>query len=235
MSTPPSGWYPDPEAPEFLRYWDGEQWTNQFTHAVQGRIRPTATPDDEPLASPLVRLLAELVDATTILPVILVLGWPFISRISDANWSDLESQVGNAGELTSGAAGSVSTTMPLLGLLIVAMAVSATYRLAMWRWRSATLGQLAFSLRVRPWSSDVPVHWRAALIRSTVQTAFLPLLAVPTIGWIAILWPLTDAVWTLRDDRRQTLHDKLAGTCVVGGADEDDLEDEGISLVSDPE
>jgi len=27
MTTPPAGWYPDPHHPEWLRYWDGAQWT----------------------------------------------------------------------------------------------------------------------------------------------------------------------------------------------------------------
>jgi hypothetical protein len=27
MATPPAGWYPDPESPNQMRYWDGGQWT----------------------------------------------------------------------------------------------------------------------------------------------------------------------------------------------------------------
>ncbi|MCT1394675.1 excalibur calcium-binding domain-containing protein [Microbacterium sp. p3-SID338] len=29
MSTPPAGWFPDPENPKQTRWWDGEQWTAQ--------------------------------------------------------------------------------------------------------------------------------------------------------------------------------------------------------------
>ena len=27
MPTAPTGWYPDPQQPARLRYWDGAQWT----------------------------------------------------------------------------------------------------------------------------------------------------------------------------------------------------------------
>jgi hypothetical protein len=27
VPTPPANWYPDPEQPARLRYWDGGQWT----------------------------------------------------------------------------------------------------------------------------------------------------------------------------------------------------------------
>lgn len=34
MTTPPQGWYPDPQRPATLRYWDGRQWTSQTTPAT---------------------------------------------------------------------------------------------------------------------------------------------------------------------------------------------------------
>jgi resuscitation-promoting factor RpfB len=30
----PQGWYPDPQQPELLRWWDGTQWTNQTQPAL---------------------------------------------------------------------------------------------------------------------------------------------------------------------------------------------------------
>jgi hypothetical protein len=32
VSTPPAGWYPDPESPDSgrARYWDGERWTEEY-------------------------------------------------------------------------------------------------------------------------------------------------------------------------------------------------------------
>lgn len=35
-STPPSGWYPDPESSSRQRYWDGSQWTEHTAPAAGG-------------------------------------------------------------------------------------------------------------------------------------------------------------------------------------------------------
>ena len=37
--TTPAGWYPDPQSPDSLRYWDGGHWTN---HSAPGT--PPLTP-----------------------------------------------------------------------------------------------------------------------------------------------------------------------------------------------
>jgi hypothetical protein len=37
MTTPPptpAGWYPDPQAPGYQRYWDGSQWTEHVAPLV---------------------------------------------------------------------------------------------------------------------------------------------------------------------------------------------------------
>jgi hypothetical protein len=48
--TPPAGWFPDPEEPNLIRYWDGSAWTDQ-----RMARQPAATPvavDGRPIAVP---------------------------------------------------------------------------------------------------------------------------------------------------------------------------------------
>ena len=40
------------------------------------------------------------------------------------------------------------------------------------------------------------------------------------LSYIGTLYLLLDVLWPLRDARRQALHDKFAGTCVVRRADQ---------------
>ena len=43
MSESPAGWYPDPQDPRYLRYWDGAAWTDQVA-----ALSPGATPPPLP-------------------------------------------------------------------------------------------------------------------------------------------------------------------------------------------
>jgi hypothetical protein len=42
-STPPAGWYSDPQHPGRERLWEGTRWTNEFRKAVGWTTPPTAT------------------------------------------------------------------------------------------------------------------------------------------------------------------------------------------------
>lgn len=44
MTTPPANWYPDPQQPTQLRYWDGAQWTEHVAPALQAAPAPAAAP-----------------------------------------------------------------------------------------------------------------------------------------------------------------------------------------------
>lgn len=56
-TTPPAGWYPDPGDATQVRYWDGQQWTDQLAPANrqpqhQAAPTPTAAPDSDRAAAP---------------------------------------------------------------------------------------------------------------------------------------------------------------------------------------
>ena len=77
------------------------------------------------------------------------------------------------------------------------------------RW-NATLGKMAVGLRVRR-PDGSPATWREALLRPLLPTFGGVANLVPGVGLIALL----DYFWMLWDERKQTVHDKIASTIVV--------------------
>jgi uncharacterized RDD family membrane protein YckC len=72
-------------------------------------------------------------------------------------------------------------------------------------WRGRSIGKMAVGLEVVTARDGSPIHYGHAFGRAL--TAF-------GIGVIPFAF-LVDDLWPLRDERRQTLHDKVAGTIVV--------------------
>ncbi|MFS0911267.1 DUF2510 domain-containing protein [Microbacterium sp. 179-I 3D2 NHS] len=52
MSQPPAAWHPDPENPNQLRWWDGNQWTSATAPAPAAATAATPVPNTESLAAP---------------------------------------------------------------------------------------------------------------------------------------------------------------------------------------
>lgn len=61
MSNPQPGWYPDPEAPERQRFWDGTKWTEARAYPVAAAGEPAgvgapvaeaAVPDEKRKSNP---------------------------------------------------------------------------------------------------------------------------------------------------------------------------------------
>lgn len=88
----------------------------------------------------------------------------------------------------------------LLGIISLGV-VNVVYFVGLWAWRSQTLGQMVVNVRV------VRLDGGALDLRTAVLRFLGYLVCVLTlgIGFLPILW----------DERRQGLHDKIAGTCVV--------------------
>ncbi|GAA4358103.1 RDD family protein [Angustibacter luteus] len=102
-------------------------------------------------------------------------------------------------------------------LFIISLAwvlVSLLYNVGFLLWRDATPGKLVFGLMVRRW---VPGEALTVLV---VVRRWLGFEAASVLSYIGTLYLLLDVLWPLRDARRQALHDKIAGTCVVRRADQ---------------
>jgi hypothetical protein len=52
MSNPMPGWYPDPEAPERQRFWDGTKWTEARAYPVAGADGAAAPAGAAPAGAP---------------------------------------------------------------------------------------------------------------------------------------------------------------------------------------
>jgi uncharacterized RDD family membrane protein YckC len=73
--------------------------------------------------------------------------------------------------------------------------------------KGQTLGKMVWGVRVRDAATGGPLGPAKAALRYIVPA----LLSIVTFG---LIW-LPDGLWLFRDRRRQTLHDKLAGSLVV--------------------
>jgi uncharacterized RDD family membrane protein YckC len=93
------------------------------------------------------------------------------------------------------------------------------------RWKGGTPGKLMLGMRVRlreqagtlPWSSIIArMILQFGVIWTLMIVAFLTGSVMMFVVWILVsMVMLLDPLWATWDSKRQTLHDKLAGTNVV--------------------
>lgn len=153
---------------------------------------PSAEHRTAPLAR---RLLAAVTDVALVGCLALAVGLMRVD-IAAAAGGSLSEMVGVALEV----AATASVVAIVMGLAHEIVGV------AVW---GRTLGKWAFDLAVRRTDGQDPVGWYAASIRAGVP--FVSGLA-PMVGQFA---PAVVYGWLLRDQDRQGLHDKAAGTVVV--------------------
>ncbi|GAA1476343.1 hypothetical protein GCM10009623_07890 [Nocardioides aestuarii] len=235
---PAAGWYADPGASPgsgVVRWWDGSAWTDHVAGGAPapyaaGRVGP-ATPDGQELAGWWRRVAAFVLDS--IVGVIAALPFTLPAQISVqremlAQQEDLMRRI-EAGETVSpGDFFALWTTgyADHWVLLIVAPAVVVlVYHALFLRWRGRTPGKMALGLRVRPRTEDGRLGWSVIARRLAVQFLLVQLLqvavfvggslAVAVVAWLAVLvFSLADPLCAL-GVRRQTIHDRAAGTVVV--------------------
>jgi uncharacterized RDD family membrane protein YckC len=242
MTSPAPGWYPDPHVPTQMRWWDGSSWTDDtyertipldagpapsartgqpaqstaggtaWTSQSGGTAVAARTEDGVPLAAWGWRALARTVDAILVNVLALVLAFPATADVfrvfSEQVSASLQSAQSSAGD-----AGSWVTDPRLVKafgvITLVEIVVSLVYEMGFLLWRQATPGKLMVGLRVRPWQPG------ARLAPNVVARRWLASEGASSIPNIGLLYYVFDVLWPLRDPRRQALHDKFAGTCVV--------------------
>lgn len=233
MTTPTPGWYPDPQLSTQMRWWDGQTWTADVYERVEPpggylsegaatsstatassatavQARPagpvTTTDDGAQLASWRRRVAARLIDAVITTPLILVLCLPLVTDLVQ-HLGDVLAEQENATTIDPFAIYDTQSLRDLGIIGLVSLIVSLAYEMGFLLWRAATPGKLLLGLRVRRWT---PGEHLAASVIARRWIGYQGLGQV-----LGGLYSIIDGLWPLWDPRRQALHDKLAGTCVV--------------------
>jgi uncharacterized RDD family membrane protein YckC len=245
MSVTPGaqGWYPDAYDPSILRWFDGALWTAHTSPRTQpgpwqpgvAPGGPTTTPyaaaqqpptpgyaayppvtppygsgwqlpgpqyapgvkvlpDGAVLAEWWRRLLANLIDSVVLFVVVAFAWIPW--------YGDLLAQVYS---------GNTRTTTTVTMMALVSGAIGLVYEIGFLAWKQATLGKMALGTVVRR-LADPQLTLGDVLKRQILRVGGTLVAIVSTAGsYISLI----DPAWLLWDPKRQTLHDKIAGTVVV--------------------
>jgi uncharacterized RDD family membrane protein YckC len=138
-----------------------------------------------------IRVAGWLIDLLVLAPVYLVFAVALIAR-TDGIDTDQAALLSLGGEF--------------VGWALALAAIGYLYQLLMIAKWNATVGKFATGLRVRRLDGS-PAGWREAALRPLLET----LLGLVNLGLVRLI----DCLWMLWDRRKQTLHDKIAGTIVV--------------------
>jgi uncharacterized RDD family membrane protein YckC len=103
--------------------------------------------------------------------------------------------------------------------------ITAAYLLAAWLGQGrATVGMRLLSLRIGAVANGAPLTLRQAIVRVALLGIVLwPLVAIPTIGVVGaaafLVWPFVLLISAIVHPKRQGIHDRVAGTAIVGPAE----------------
>lgn len=188
-----------PQAPQQQGYYQQAPVEAQWMHAIK------TTADGVPLASWGRRVAAWLIDGVILAVVAGTIAWLATPALQQ-NMTRM---------LDAAAQGDRATATQLQGELVgpsiqfglVLWLVVTAYCLVFWTTTGQTIGKMALGISVRRAAEPGPLPIGTALLRRLV----------PLAGEFISLLTLIDYLWPLWDDKRQALHDKLAGTQVVMG------------------
>jgi uncharacterized RDD family membrane protein YckC len=197
----PQQQYPYQQAPQY----PGAPQGNQWMYAVK------TTADGVPLATWGRRLAAWLIDG-----VILMIGSVILVRIFVPDYADTIQRFVDATTAQDQTAmenllGQVTSQAVRVG--IVTWVFITLYCLAFWTTLAQTPGKMVLGISVRRTDRPGPLDIATAFKRRLISVIQI----VPLVSGVYFIVFLLDYLWPLWDDKRQALHDKVAGTQVVVG------------------
>lgn len=211
--APPQGW----GAPQHSQQgWGGpqQQGWNQQPHATQ-----LTTQDGQPLAGYGERAGAYLIDTLVLgLLNLVCAGWAWWLFMADylAYSQDLMgSGQGDAQPPTFSEAISLMDYRFFFIAIGISLVISAIYNVGFLAARGATPGKLLVGISVRRVDAPGRLGVGVSFMRMVLPLALKVLSALTCL--LDVVGRAVDLLWPLKDERRQALHDKIAGTQVVKG------------------
>ena len=180
-------------------------------------LGPT-TPDGVPLAGPMQRLGARIIDGviTSVLTAIVGATWiidyvAWFGGIFEDMVRDAERGVTTVDQ--------VAVQEEMIGFLVpiilISLVVSVLYETLFLVKRGATPGKMLLGISVRRTQTPGPPRLVDALKRQAIPVGCNIGGLLPLVSFITMVVYLLDPAWMLWDKRRQALHDKVADTSVV--------------------
>lgn len=244
----PPGWYPDPADPSVTRYWDGEGWQVETPapeaapppvpvvvapQPQQRGLRPPVNwppdwpfpppgrvaPFGRPLATPMTRLAARLLDLVFLLLVnVLVNGWLVVQWWREARpWFDEVMARYEAGESTTDVATGERFGSLGFAILFIATLLWFAYEVPSTATSGRTLGKRIMGIQVISTDGSGTLSFGRSVRRW--NPLGITLLLITCCGPFAVVFAILDAVFVATDRYlHQALHDRSARTYVVTAA-----------------
>lgn len=210
----PPGWYDDPHAYGWLRYWDGTAWTRETAPRPAAYSAPQPVPQQtSAYASFWARLGAYVLDLLIVvipIEVIVLAVW------MPANWDVV---AGLSDDFAAGKPGAFTQIMeaesgPILIITLILGPAWFAYQYLTVRAWSATAGMRVVGIQVAD-AAGGRVGARSAAVRAGILGGVQLLGAVPVFGAMVTMAFVVDCLSMNWDPRRRTWHDRAAGTVVV--------------------
>lgn len=169
------------------------------------------TSDGVPLASWGRRLGAWLIDGVILVILTYIGARVFVPSYLDTVQQFLDAAGAQDQAAMNAMVSQLTSESAKAGLL--SWVITAVYCIAFWTTTAQTPGKMAVGISVRRAGQPGPLDLLTSVRRRLISIVQI----LPVVGGIYFLIFLIDYLWPLWDDKRQSLHDKVAQTQVVMG------------------